>query len=215
MIFIDRLGMPENLEKKWKIWTDNFIASGKNRPNNSQYAHQKIRDVLLTMSHSKCFYCERKLKGIVKEVDHYVEVAERKDLAFKWTNLYLACNYCNRKIANKDIPVEDTLDPCFDTNEIIQKHLDFEGEVILAKNGSVKGDKTIRKYKLGLQSMDYLRLISIKKYTLAIDTIKDRLIADGRKLMTTSEINILKRFAQKDHPFSLMFKILLEKQNIK
>ena len=39
------------------------------------------------MTHGKCFYCERRLTDSEQEVDHHVEVAERPELAFEWSNL--------------------------------------------------------------------------------------------------------------------------------
>lgn len=50
---------------------------------------------LRRMSHNKCFYCETRLAEGEEEVDHYVEVSARRDLAFAWDNLYLCCPACN------------------------------------------------------------------------------------------------------------------------
>ncbi|MEZ4887215.1 MAG: HNH endonuclease [Chitinophagales bacterium] len=215
MRYIKRLKKPDNLEKKEKEWTDKFIVSGKDRPDSSKYAHRKIRDILLAMSHSKCFYCEQKLKGRRKEVDHYIEVVERKDLAFNWENLYLTCDHCNGKIPNKSISAIETLNPCGDLDEVIQKHLGFEDEIILAKNNSTKGNKTIQKYRLSAERLDLLRAKELQKFSNVLIHILKQQIIEGRESMTEAEINLLKRFAQNDHSFSLMFKTLLEKYDIK
>ncbi len=215
MRYIKRLSKPDNLEKKEKEWTYKFIKSGKKRPDSSKYAHKKIRQLLKVMSHSKCFYCEQKLRGLKSEVDHYIEVAERKDLAFNWENLYLTCDHCNGKIPNKSIAVIETLNPCSDFDEVIQEHLGFEDEIILAKNGSIKGNKTIQKYRLSAERLDLLRAKELQKFSNILILILKQQILEERKSMTETEKSLLKRFAQNDHPFSLMFKILLEKYSIK
>jgi len=81
---------PEYLTKHKDKWLEAFLASGKPRPDSSKYAHPKIKDVLWSASYGKCFYCECSLCGNSKEVDHFIEVAERKDLAFDWNNLNLS-----------------------------------------------------------------------------------------------------------------------------
>ena len=141
MIHVERLNKPDILIKKEKEWTEKFLASGKNRPDNSKYGHKGIRSQLNSMSCHKCFYCEQKLKGVPAEIDHFIEVSDPngKKLAFDWDNLYLACNNCNNKLNNITVPVTDVLDPCKHTNEEIQEHITFEKEVITAKNNSEIG----------------------------------------------------------------------------
>ena len=147
MRHIERLSEPEILKKNKEKWTEKFINSGKARPPNSQYGHFEIREKLDTMSFHKCFYCEKKLKGERKEIDHYIEIAERKDLTFDWNNLYLSCSFCNAKESNKSIPNSETLNPCIVSDTEIMKHLTFNDEQITAVSGSEKSFKTIQKYK--------------------------------------------------------------------
>lgn len=75
MRHIERLYKLEILIKKEKEWTEKFIQSGKARPSSKQYAHKDILDALLNISHGKCFYSEKKIEGLPKEVDHLVEVS--------------------------------------------------------------------------------------------------------------------------------------------
>jgi uncharacterized protein (TIGR02646 family) len=101
MRYLERLSKPAILEQKEMEWVAAFLVSPeKKRPDNSKYGHKSIREQLNSMSFHKCFYCECKLKGIPSEIDHYVEVAERRDLAFAWENLFMACTNCNNKIGN-------------------------------------------------------------------------------------------------------------------
>ena len=216
MIYVDRLPKPDILVRKEKEWTSKFLASGKKRPDNSKYRHKEILSTLNSMSFHKCFYCEQKLKGIPSEIDHFIEVSDPKgkELAFDWNNLYLACNTCNDKLKNTTISVTDVLDPCKNTDDEIQEHITFENEIITSKNNSVVGLKTIQKYKLGEPLSDYLRLKQIDLFKDVLLQISKNQIADEGRKMNKQEKEGLKRFAQKDRQFSLMFRILLKKYNI-
>ena len=215
MIHVERLPEPEILKKNKEKWTEKFINSSKPPPN-SQYGHKKIRDTLVIMSFDKCYYCEKILKGEIKEIDHYIEVSERKDLAFDWNNLYLSCKLCNCvKSSNKVIPNSETLNPCLDSNDEIMKHLTFEDEQITAVLNSEKGFKTIQKYKLDDEKQDYLRMKKLIKFYKYRDEIKNNMINESRKYFSKEENQFLKLFTQKDQPYSLMFKILLSKIIIK
>jgi uncharacterized protein (TIGR02646 family) len=216
MIHIDRLPKPDILIEKEIEWTENFINSGEKRPHNSKYGHQQIRTRLYSMSSNKCFYCERKLTGVSKEIDHFIEVSDPigKSLAFNWDNLFLACNNCNDKLYNKDISVMQVLNPCFNTDEEIETHITFEDEFITSKNNSQKGLLTIKKFRLDTELLDLLRskhLIQFYKLLVQIERNKN---AENRISMNDLEKESLHIFKQKDHQFSLMFKIILEKNGI-
>ena len=106
--------LADNREKWLTKFLDKRSASPGERLPGSQYAHAKILHALEGMSFKKCFYCESKPEK--RTVDHYVVVAERPDLAFVWANLYLSCQDCQSKRANKDMPTSECLDrairPC-------------------------------------------------------------------------------------------------------
>lgn len=211
MRYIKRFEKPEILQKKEKEWTEAFLASDKTRPDNSKYAHKDIVKILKSMSFHKCFYCETSIKGTYKEIDHYIEVAERKDLAYNWENLYLACSNCNDKIPNKSISVTDTLNPCLHTDTEIEACLSFENETIRAINNTQLGLKTIQKFHLDTESLDALRSKQLHYFKDILIEIKENQIKENRKKLTDKEIESLKTFAQEDSSFSLMFKILLRK----
>ena len=99
MIHLERLNKPSILVQKEQQWKDDYFNSpDKKRPDSSKYAHNEILEQLTSISFHKCFYCERKLKGVSKEVDHYLEVADEngREKAFEWENLFLSCENCNR-----------------------------------------------------------------------------------------------------------------------
>lgn len=215
MIPIRRLPAPEVLTEKNAEWTADFLAKRAGeaglRPNKRRYAHRDVFDVLAAMSHYKCFYCEQSIKPPANaEVDHHVEVAERPDLAFAWENLYLACSDCNRrKLTNKQIPTTACVDPCDPAVNPLD-HLSFNDELVVTRDGSSRGAETIRKYRLDRPDLDGLRAKELKwlhKAALAIDA---RMIADGRKVRQPAEDELLRSFAQSDHPFSHMLRVALE-----
>ena len=158
------------------------------------------------MSYSTCFYCESKLIEN-KQVDHYQEVNEDKTLAFNWENLFLTCKCNQKKLSNQKIPNEATLNPCIDSDEEIAKHLTFHGEQIVGK--TEKGDLTIQKYKLNREELDSPRKTSIIKFFKQLIELQKNAMQEKRTKLSDKEINILRQFASKEKPFSLMFKILL------
>jgi HNH endonuclease len=215
MRYLERLPKPAILEQKEMEWVAAFLASTeKKRPDNSKYGHKSIREQLNSMSFHKCFYCECKLKGVPSEIDHYVEVAERRDLAFAWENLFMACTNCNNKIANRIISILDALNPSWHTDAEIEQHLMFHDESITAKNGSTLGLKTIQKFRLDSDLLDRQRSRQLHLFKDVMIAIIQNQIKTGRSTMTNAEIESLRHFAQADQSFSLLFRLLLEKYNI-
>lgn len=210
---IDRLPKPDILVRKEMEWTEKFLASDNKRPDNSKYGHKEIKAQLNSMSFHKCFYCETKLKGVSSEIDHHIEIVDPngRELAFKWENLYLSCGNCNKKVPNTTIPVNEVLDPCLNTDEDIQEQLFFENEIITVKNDSKIGLQTIKKFRLDTDLLDHLRLKQLSLFNDVLLQIKENQVNSGRKRITSEERESLIRFSQADHPFSLMFKLLLKK----
>ena len=213
MRYIERIAKPEILERKADTWRDAFVGSDKKRPDNNKYAHRQVRESLNTMSFHKCFYCERKLKDIPEEIDHFIEVAERKELAYEWENLYLACDNCNNKLPNRTISVTTALNPCYHPDAEIQQHLTFENEIIRAKNDSDLGRSTIQKYKLDSDQLDLVRLRAIQQFHKVLIRIQNNMIREGRTI-SEREKEMLLSFQQKDRSFSLMFAVLLDNLHV-
>lgn len=214
MRHLERLPKPDKLIQKEKEWTESFIESGKLRPDNGKYGHKDILADLNTISYWKCFYSEQKLKGIPKEIDHHIEVAERKDLAYDWDNLYLSSTTCNNKLPNKTISVDDVLNPFTNSDEEIEEHLTFEDECITAKNGSKLGFDTIKKYRLDSPSLDSIRSRALHQFKDVLEIIRKNQIQDKGRDMNENELEALYRFAQPDFSFSLMFRLLLKNHNL-
>lgn len=213
MRHIERLPIPLILANKHDEWQakyeERLAVNPKARPDSSKYGHNDIRERLNSCSFNKCFYCESKLKGTLKEIDHYIEVSIDHSKAYDWDNLYLSCSNCNDKIDHNAIPVTEALNPCLDSDEEIQRHITFEKECICSQPGSEKGLKTIQKFKLDSEVLDLRRSRWLNKLaTKAIDIDND-MKADNRTIPTEEEKNAIRLFMQKDQPYSLMCEIYI------
>lgn len=214
MRHIERYSEPEILIRKKQEWTDKFLADEKNkRPDSSKYRHRQILNRLFTMSHNKCSYCETMLKERPSEIDHLIEVSERKDLAFDWDNLCLACDNCNDKVPNRDISVDSVLNPCVDSDEEIRKHIMFsEGDEQITYL-SDKGEQTIKKFRLSSPLLDGRRRIELQRFLQDLLRIKGEMEKFNRP-MNASEKERLQGYAKNDRSYSLMFMKTLAKYNI-
>jgi len=215
MRHIDRLPEPAILKEKQVEWQQKYDAKlaidPQARPDNSKYAHKNIKDTLYAMSYGKCFYCETKLSGGNKEVDHFLEVAIDHSKAYEWGNLYLACSNCNDKMNHEAIPVTDALDPCSDSDEVIQQNISFVDEQVIAIPGAEKGLTTIKKYRLNTDLLDMRRGQWLKKLLKTVADIEAVMIEEGRKKVTDSEKKTLLRYMSPDQPYSLMSEVYLKK----
>ncbi len=214
---IHRLPKPNILEKNATQWTADFLKvraiNPQQRPTGSKYAHAEIKDYLARMGAHKCFYCERALSEKEFVIDHYIEVAERPDLAFEWENLYLCCKDCNSKMTNITLPNANTLDPCSDTYPHAE-HISFDNEKIRSRDGSSRGLQTIQKYKLDRDDLNLQRMRALREFDKRLISLQRRLIAEGRKSLTKTEKEILESFKQAERPFSLMFAYYISQQDL-
>lgn len=208
MRHIDRLAAPAMLVQRATQWQAALDAKvpPPARPDNTKYGHQAIRSTLNSMSSTKCFYCETKLKGVSKEIDHFIEFAIDRQGAYRWENLYLSCENCNNKFDENAISTTICLDPCIHTDAEIQAELTFRDEVILPKNNSQRGRRTITKYKLDEERLDYLRMRELQQLHKMIIRIQ----ADNGGIIPDQEKQLLLSFTEREHQYSLMFKVALE-----
>lgn len=211
---LTRLPEPKILLDKKANWLSDFLVSGKKRPESSKYAHTQIKTQLNSMSFNKCFYCETKLKGQRKEVDHHIEVSVQRNLSYDWDNLCLSCDSCNNKIPHSTISINNALNPLTNTDNDIQKNLTFTDELIEPKNNSIIGLLTIQKYRLDSELLDTRRLKSLKTFLKLIYEINQNQIKEARDTMTLDEINAIHRFKAIDSSYSLMYTVLINKLGI-
>lgn len=233
MRYIERGATPKKLADEAEVqkWTEQYLgrrreweARGKKgtapRPRHDIYADEEVCERLVAISGGgKCFYCESKLtidydengKILLKvyEVDHYIELAEKPELAYDWNNLYLSCTHCNDKYPNTDIPNNLTLDPCSDMYPHAQ-HLTFDKEVIVGL--TERGSKTIEKYKLWKLETRRAKQLSVLNEILL--EIRELQAKQGRTAFNDTDKAALRKFMAKEYPFSLMFSVYLAKYNL-
>lgn len=210
---LHRLPKPYILTNKENEWLQKLYDSGKNRPDSTKYGNRNIRLQLNTISHYKCYYCESILKNVPSEIDHFIEVSIDLGKSYEWENLYLACDNCNNKIDHNTINVNTVLNPFVDSDVEIQTHITFEDEFIRIKNNSDKGRRTIEKFRLSSPLLDHKRVSQLKNFYKVITEINKKQIADAGRGLTEDEKELIISFSNIDRPYSLMFKILLEKNN--
>lgn len=216
MIHINRLQIPEILAKKQVEWQrkyeEKLLTTPKARPDSSKYAHKEIRRRLGECSSDKCFYCETKLLGNPKEVDHFIEVAIDHSKAYLWDNLYLSCPNCNDKAGHDVIPVQAALDPCKDSDEEIHKNIRFENELVCMQPDSAKGKNTIEKYHLNSEALMLKRIRLLNNIMKSILNIKNEMIKEGRSEYTEQERLRLRTYMQPDQPYSMMCEQFISNQ---
>lgn len=211
MRYLKRLDKPKILAEKQEIWTKNFIDSGRKRPSSKQYDHDTVKEELSKISFNKCFYSEVLFSDLSEaQVDHHIEIAEDKNKAFEWDNLYLSHEKSNQgKSSNKAIPNSETLDPFIDIDDEIEKHLSFVDNNI--RGMSEKGLKTIQKYNLKKDIFNGLRATELIKFYKVLVAIGENKI---NRDFTDLEKRSLQLFAQPDAPFSLMFRLILKQHSL-
>ena len=214
MINLTRTAEPAQLTRNKVKQLLVFLTSGKERPHSYQYASQPILNELCAISFYKCYYCERKLSGDPKEVDHFIEISCDRNRALDWDNLFLSCESCNNKMTHLDIPVTDALNPFLHTNAQIEDNLAFEREVIRPRNGSILGANTIKKYKLNSEPIELWRARFLTKFFDELTELDIKCRSEGNRVKTADEIENLLKYSYVDHPFSLMFKMLLRRKGL-
>lgn len=215
MRHVERLSIPRILVEKQEEWQAKFdakrLTNPSVRPDSSKYGNPKIRERLEACSCGKCFYCESKLSDTQKEIDHFVEVSVAPERAYEWNNLYLSCSNCNDKLSHCEIPVEEVLDPCKDSDIMIRENITFEDECICSQPDSQMGVNTIKKFRLNSNLLDLKRGKWLQKIMKEALAIRKCMIDEGRKEATREEKRSLLKYMQPDQPYSLMSEIFLRK----
>lgn len=211
MISLVRGDEPDVLRRKALSWTDELLEARRADPaakaRSDRYGHDEVRGALRAMSARKCFYCESAVTPRVdEEVDHHIEQADRADLAYAWSNLYLSCHGCNHgKPTNARIPVRDCVDPC-DATTNPDDHLDFVDEQITEHPGSLRGRQTIEKYRLDRPELDVARLRYLRMLHVEFRAIVGEMVRAGSQKASASQRKRLQVFCNPSRPFSAMMR---------
>lgn len=89
----------------------------------SKYDGEDVKKQLMEDQHEKCYICERKLVTDF-EIEHFKSENHYPELVQDWTNLFLACRYCNGK---KSDSFDDNVYPLTsNVEEEISQRIDFK-----------------------------------------------------------------------------------------
>jgi uncharacterized protein (TIGR02646 family) len=151
MVRTPRPPAPAELVRNAGKWTQRWIdirAGSEHRDWATLGAKRAIQPVLREMAHGKCAYCE----GVLETtgdllIDHYMTKTREPNHAFEWTNLFPACQKCNRAKGDQDHrgrllkPDSEDPEPCFwlhpDTGRL-------EPHPTLNPNQRLRAEETIR-----------------------------------------------------------------------
>jgi hypothetical protein len=191
MIFIHRTQEPDILANKGKdeqgILCKAYEQGARKFDfKSSIYAHETVKQALITMQHDKCCFCESKFTHIsYGDVEHYrPKGAYKQDnseslqplgyywLAYAWDNLLLSCTLCNQQYKKNLFPLLDSDKRARNHHDDIseeqpllinpslvnpQEHIGFRDEIPYAVDSSVYGQATIDTLGLGRESLNEIR----------------------------------------------------------
>lgn len=177
---------------------------------NQNYKHPLNKDALRMASHDKCMYCESKISHIdFAHVEHIKPKAEDKfpRLAYEWDNLGYACPKCNNAKADKYSDQTPFIDPY---QESPDDHIFACGSLLFQKNGSERGELTIREIELNRPELLEKRMEKIEDILKTINscfrTTSEELKADA--------LNELCHEADPNKEYSFIVKSVLEANDV-
>lgn len=176
---------------------------------NENYKHPKNKDALRRANHDKCMYCESKISHIdFAHIEHIKPKSEDKfpELSYDWNNLGYACPKCNNAKSDKYFNDTPFLDPY---QESPNEHLFACGSFLFHKNGSERGELTIREIELNRPELLEKRMEKINDIIKTIDACYRTSSAELR----ASALNELKQEAEPDKEFSFLIQSVLDANN--
>lgn len=191
------------------------------------YGHRTVKEALKFLQKGKCCFCEAKVIHVSHgDVEHFRPKAgfniKPKTklakpgyfwLAYDFSNLYFSCQICNQSFKKNYFPIIDEskrsrshLDDLTKEESLILHpelenpfdHLTFNKEVILAKNGSLKGLETIKRTGLDRKELDDHRL----EYVKILETLAA--VARGNSPEAIKAKVLFKELGQPESVYSLM-----------
>ena len=112
----NKINKPECLDKNAVKWTKSLIQKRQNKPDYwywHKYKNEKVEHILAkvlsVLSSFHCSYCgiyplRQGVGG--RSIDHYKPKSEFPELAFEWTNLFIACPNC-QSYKKSDFPINN------------------------------------------------------------------------------------------------------------
>jgi uncharacterized protein (TIGR02646 family) len=148
------------------------------------YGHKEVKDLLIRIQNDKCVYCETKFThDSPGDIEHFRPKSLYYWLAYDWKNLFLSCEECNRRYKKNNFPLiknagrnkshhdSRTENPYFinPEDEDPENYISFRGEIIYAKNGNVRGKRTIKGMGLNRTKLENDRRNHLKRLKYIFD----------------------------------------------
>jgi uncharacterized protein (TIGR02646 family) len=200
------------------------------------YGHETVKRSLVQAQHGKCCFCEAKITHIAYgDVEHFrpkVGYRQLPDdplgrpgyywLAYDWSNLYLSCQLCNQRFKKNAFPLLNDSRRCrnhlgdialeeplfIDPGETDpEEHIEFVGEQPVAKDGSARGQATIR--ALGLQR-EPLRERRFDRYRI-LAALKDVALLMPGDPLGQQALDILRDAVEDQAEYAAMARCLMRK----
>lgn len=197
--------------------------------NTKLYGSAEVKDKLKELQKDKCCFCEARVSVVSHgDVEHYRPkggwVQKEKDkltqpgyywLAYDFTNLFLSCQICNQKYKKNYFPLADPAKRAIthkkkisDEKSLIidpgkedpSKYLEFNKEMIIAKNNNPKGVETIKRTGLNRKEI----LVDRFEYLETLEKLAG--VARTNHPDATSIKAFFKKIAKPERVYSLMVK---------
>ena len=167
---------------------------------NKIYGHKEVKEALIKIQDYKCCFCESKIGHISPgDIEHFrpkagwVQNNEKLNkpgyywLAYKWDNLLLSCESCNRRNKKNYFPLlpespralshnddYNLEQPVFinPANEDVEALITFNEEIPKAVDGNIRGDQTIKKLELDRAPLNEQRMQTLNKVRDIYDLAK-------------------------------------------
>lgn len=209
MIKLNKLAEPNILLHNRVRWTSDlmsYVDRGEKVPDSvkNKYNQNEIKEVLKQETNCKCMYCESYISAVAPEhIEHYRPKDLYPHLSFEWTNLGLACPWCNIKKNNKFDEQYTFINPYID---IPEEHFVSLGTMIYHK----PNDKRAQLTELELE-LNRPELMEARKNRLdAIIPLLDQYKAEQNPLLK----DILKKNIEKEiaenKPYTMCAKTVIE-----
>lgn len=148
MIRLTKASEPTHLANNKTDWLNNLnteMAGGltvNNAPSGKKYNHPTVKAALMSESHSKCIYCESKMKHVDHgEIEHIKPKSLFPQDIFDWNNLGFVCSVCNNTKSDKHDTSIPIVNPFVDDPSAFLVSI---GAVMYSKPGSDRGQFTIQ-----------------------------------------------------------------------
>lgn len=192
MIKLTRVSAPTQLTIELKnLLTNRFITTKE-----SVWNIEWLKESLLSVSHSKCCYCECSLSEESKymEVEHFEDKSHYPSKVMDWNNLLPACKRCNGSKSSHDVLKEPIINP-FEhkpSDHLSFRLFNFKGTTTMGKtsievlNLNDLERAVNKRFKVGLELER-----SIQSIMERLELYRDDKIVRKRNRLTTMVTGIL------------------------